>query len=189
MRTRRPPAPSRRWVLRRSGCRMAKSSFPKPTQRLLHVRTIIATRQATRQSRVLIGTVVPDPSSFGQVQAPMEGRIELTERGISNVGQRVEAGEVLAYLAPSIPIADLGTMQQLTAEVAGKLKIAEQKLARLERIAGVVAQKDIDDTRAELDALREQQRVLVLEGHRAAFRSRRRSAASSRSPTSAPARS
>jgi hypothetical protein len=52
-------------------------------------------------------------------------------------------------------------MQQLTAEVAGKLKIAEQRLARLERIAGVVAQKDIDDTRAELDALREQQRVLV----------------------------
>jgi len=135
--------------------------LPKPSQRLLRVRTMVAESKPTRRSRELIGTVVPDPSSFGQVQAPMDGRIELSDRGISHAGQRVEAGEVLAYLSPSIPIADLGTMQQLTAEVAGKLKIAEQKLARLSRIAGVVAQKEIDDTRAELEALREQQRVLV----------------------------
>ena len=134
---------------------------PKPSQRLLRVRTFVATSQAARQSRELIGAVVPDPSTFGQVQAPMDGRVEIPERGISHVGQRIEAGEVLAFLSPSIPIADLGTMQQLTAEVIGKLRIAEQKLARLTRIAGVVAQKDIDDTRAELDALREQQRVLA----------------------------
>ncbi len=135
--------------------------LPKASQRLLHVRTILARSEKARPSRELIGTVVPDPSSFGQVQAPMDGRIELAGRGISHVGQRVEAGEVLAYLSPSIPIADLGTMQQLTAEVAGKLKIAEQKLARLERISNVVAQREIDDTRAELQALREQQRVLT----------------------------
>ena len=135
--------------------------LPKPSQRLLHVRTLIAKPEAARQSRELIGAVIPDPSTFGQVQAPMDGRIELPERGISNVGQHVKEGEVLAYLSPSIPIADLGTMQQLTAEVAGKLKIAEQKLARLTRISSVVAQKDIEDTRTELDALREQQRVLA----------------------------
>jgi RND family efflux transporter MFP subunit len=135
--------------------------LPKPTQRLLHVRTLLAEPQETRRSRELIGTVVSDPSSFGQVQAPMDGRIELAERGISHVGQHVEAGEVLAYLSPNIPIADLGTMQQLRADVAGKLRIAEQKLARLSRIANVIAQKEIDDTRAELEALREQQRVLA----------------------------
>ncbi|MBC7833360.1 MAG: efflux RND transporter periplasmic adaptor subunit [Hyphomicrobium sp.] len=135
--------------------------LPKPSQRLLHVRTIITRSEGAREARELIGTVVPDPSTFGQVQAPMDGRIELPERGISHVGQHVKEGEVLALLSPSIPIADLGTMQQLTAEVVGKLRIAEQKLSRLTRIAGVVAQKDIDDTRAELDALREQQRVLA----------------------------
>jgi membrane fusion protein, heavy metal efflux system len=135
--------------------------LPKASQRLLNVRTMLARQQSVRPSRELIGTVVSDPSSFGQVQAPMDGRIELSDRGISHVGQRVKAGEVLAYLSPNIPIADLGTMQQLRAEVAGKLKIAEQKLARLERIASVVAQRDIDDTRAELEALREQQKVLA----------------------------
>lgn len=134
--------------------------LPKVTQRLLHVRTTVAQRRPARRARELIGTVVPDPSFFGQVQAPMDGRIELPKRGIFHVGERVKAGEVLAYLAPSIPIADLGTMQQLRAEVAGKLKIAEQKLARLKRIATVVAKKEIDDTRTELEALREQQSVL-----------------------------
>jgi multidrug efflux pump subunit AcrA (membrane-fusion protein) len=135
--------------------------LPKPSQRLLHIRTEIARTETARKGQELIGTVVPDPSSFGQVQAPMDGRIELSGRGISHVGQRVEAGEVLALLFPTIPVADLGTMQQLTAEVAGKLKIAEQKLARLKPIAGIIAQKEIDDTEADLEALREQQRVLA----------------------------
>lgn len=134
---------------------------PKPTQRLLGLRTTPAVKTTRATARELIGTVVPDPSSFGQVQAPMDGQIEVGTRGISFAGQKVEAGEVLALLAPSIPVADLGTMQQLRAEVDGKLMIAEQKLDRLSRIASVVAQGQIDDTKAELAALREQKRVLA----------------------------
>ncbi len=133
---------------------------PKPTQRLLEVRTQPAAIVTSERSRELIGTVVPNPSFFGQVQAPMEGQIEVSDRGISFVGQKVQAGEVLALLAPSIPVADLGTMQQLRAEVDGKLIIAEQKLDRLTRIESVVAKSQIDDTKAELAALREQKRVL-----------------------------
>ncbi len=134
---------------------------PKPTQRLLGVRTIPAANASKPIARELIGTVVPDPSAFGHVQAPMDGQIEVSTRGISFAGQQVQAGEVLALLAPSIPVADLGTMQQLRAEVDGKLIIAEQKLDRLSRIASVVAQSQIDDTKAELAALREQKRVLA----------------------------
>ncbi len=134
--------------------------IPKPTQRLLEVRTQAAEMVTTSRVRTLIGTVIPDPSSVGQVQAPMDGQIELSERGISHAGQKVNAGEVLALLSPAIPVADLGTMQQLRAEVEGKLAVAEQKLDRLTRIAGVVAKSQIDDTKAELVALREQKRVL-----------------------------
>jgi RND family efflux transporter MFP subunit len=90
----------------------------------------------------------------------MDGLVELGDHGLPYVGQRVQAGQVLARLSPTIPIADLGTMQQLRAEVAGKLKVAEQKLSRLSRISTVVAQSDIEDTRAELEALREQRLVL-----------------------------
>lgn len=134
---------------------------PKPTQRLLEVRTAPAAEESAARTRELIGTVVPDPASFGQIQAPMDGRIEVSERGISYPGQKVQSGEVLALLSPTIPLADLGTMQQLRAEVEGKLIIAEQKLARLIKIANVVAQRDIEDTKAEVNALREQKRVLA----------------------------
>jgi membrane fusion protein, heavy metal efflux system len=134
---------------------------PKPSQRLLQVRTAPAMEEAAARTRELIGTVVPDPASFGQVQAPMDGRIEVGDRGISFPGQKVQAGEVLALVSPTIPLADLGTMQQLRAEVEGKLIIAESKLARLTRIANVVAQREIDDTKAEVNALREQKRVLA----------------------------
>jgi multidrug efflux pump subunit AcrA (membrane-fusion protein) len=134
---------------------------PKSTQRLLGLRTEPATVSTSARARELIGTVVPDPSSFGQVQAPMDGQIEVSDRGISFAGQKVKAGEVLALLSPSIPVADLGTMQQLRAEVDGKLIVAEQRLDRLSRISSVVAQGQIDDTKAELAALREQRRVLA----------------------------
>ncbi|MBK9077986.1 MAG: HlyD family efflux transporter periplasmic adaptor subunit [Hyphomicrobium sp.] len=137
---------------------------PKPSQRLLEVRTRPITAGRFARTHELVGTIIPDPSSFGQVQAPMDGQIDVSERGISFAGQNVAAGEVLAFLTPTIPLADLGTMQQLRAEVDGKLIIAEQKLARLTRIAGVIAQRDIDDTQAERDALREQKRVLASKG-------------------------
>ena len=134
---------------------------PKPTRRLLQVRTLPATEATAARTRELMGTVVPDPAAFGQVQAPMDGRIEMGERGISYPGQNVEGGETLAVLSPTIPLADLGTMQQLRAEVEGKLVIAQQKLARLTKIADVIAQRDIEDTKAEVNALREQKRVLA----------------------------
>ena len=134
---------------------------PKPSQRLLRVRTTVAASSAAQTGRELIGTVISEPASEGRVQAPMDGSIELAANGVSFVGQSVEVGDVLAMLSPSIPVFDRGSLQQLTAEVEGKLRIAEQKLSRLTRIAGVVAQRDIDDTKAELDALREQKRVLA----------------------------
>jgi RND family efflux transporter MFP subunit len=134
---------------------------PKPTQRLLHVRTAVAKTDEASESSELIGKVIPDPSSAGQVQAPMDGEIELAERGISYVGQRVTAGEVLAMLAPSMPVYERGTLAQVTADVEGKLRIAEQKLARLTRISGdYIPQREIDDTKTEIESLRQQKRVL-----------------------------
>ncbi len=134
--------------------------LPKATQRLIELRTAVARLEQAPRTMDVIGTVIADPSAFGRVQAPMDGQVELGDTGIPYVGQRVEAGQVLARLSPTIPLADLGTMQQLRADVAGKLVVAEQKLRRLSSIASVVAQSDIEDTRAELEALREQRRVL-----------------------------
>lgn len=135
--------------------------LPKPTQRLLHVRTAPAVVEKTQAGAELIGTVIPDPAHEGLVQAPMDGQIELASGEVSYVGKTVEAGEVLARLAPAIPVYERGTLQQVTAEVEGKLRIAEQKLARLTSISGdYIPQREIDDTKEEIASLREQKRVL-----------------------------
>lgn len=134
--------------------------LPKPTQRLLSIRTQPVRMEEAPVTHKAIGTVIADPSASGWVQAPMDGLIELEGQSLPFTGQKVTAGQILARLSPTIPLADLGTMQQLRAEVAGKLKVAEQKLSRLAQIATVVAQAQIDDTKAEIEALKEQGRVL-----------------------------
>ncbi|MGE0024075.1 MAG: efflux RND transporter periplasmic adaptor subunit [Hyphomicrobium sp.] len=135
--------------------------LPKATQRLLEVRTAPATIEKTQPGSELVGTIIADPSHEGRVQAPMDGQIELAEGKVSHVGQTVKAGDVLALLAPAMPVYERGTLAQVTADVEGKLRIAEQKLARLERISGdYIPQREIDDTRTEIESLREQKRVL-----------------------------
>jgi membrane fusion protein, heavy metal efflux system len=135
--------------------------LPKPSQRLLNVRTAVAEATSMQTGEELIGTVIADPASEGRVQAPMDGEAELAGSGVAFIGERVKAGDVLAYLSPSMPVYERGYLEQLTAEVDGMLRIAEQRLERLQGIRGsFVAQKDIDDTLAELSALRERKRVL-----------------------------
>lgn len=135
--------------------------LPKPAQRLLRVRTAPAAAKRVTPATQLIGTVVADPSFEGRVQAPMEGQIELTASGVSYVGQKVEAGEVLAILSPAMPVFERGALHQLAAEVEGKLRIAKQKLARLKGISGdYIPQRELDDTQTEIDSLLAQKRGL-----------------------------
>ncbi len=135
--------------------------LPKTSQRLLNVRTVPAAVEKAQRGTELVGTVIADPAFEGRVQAPMDGQIELAGGDVSFVGKTVTAGDVLALLAPAMPVYERGTLQQVTADVEGKLRIAEQKLARLTRISGdYIPQREIDDTRTEIESLREQKRVL-----------------------------
>lgn len=135
--------------------------LPKASQRLLEVRTMPATSEKTQAGAELVGTVIADPSHEGRVQAPMDGQIELASGEVSYVGKAVKAGDVLAQLAPAMPVYERGTLAQVTADVEGKLRIAEQKLQRLTRISGdYIPQREIDDTKTEIESLREQKRVL-----------------------------
>ena len=134
--------------------------IPKPSQNLLRVRTAVAKSTSVQSARELVGTVVPDPASEGRVQAPMDGQIELADDGVAVVGQRVKAGDILARLAPAMPVFERGSLEQMAADVEGKLRIAEARLSRLSRIAGVVTQREIEDTQAEVDSLRAQRKVL-----------------------------
>lgn len=136
--------------------RLADGSLfvPKITQRLLSIRTVMAGESTAGSTIELNGQIIADPNGFGRVQATVDGRIDALEGGLVVVGQMVDRGQALAVLTPIVSTADRSSFEGTSGEIDTRIALAEAKLARLMRIAGVVAQKDIDDTRTELETLK-----------------------------------
>ncbi|HYE52645.1 MAG TPA: HlyD family efflux transporter periplasmic adaptor subunit [Azospirillaceae bacterium] len=133
---------------------------PKRTQRLLEVRTVQAQAGAARRTVSIVGRVVPDPNFAGLVQAGQPGRVEPAGGGLPRLGQKVVAGQVLAYIVPVVDTVERGDVQERIAEVEKNVEIARRRVARLTRLQGVVAQRDIDDAMAELAGLQRQREAL-----------------------------
>ncbi len=136
--------------------RLADGSLfvPKVTQRLLSIRTVLAGESTAGSTIELNGQIIADPNGFGRVQATVDGRIDAPGGGLVVVGQRVERGQTLAILTPIVATADRSTFESASGEIDTRIALGEAKLARLTRIAGIVAQKDLDDTRTELETLK-----------------------------------
>lgn len=135
--------------------------MPKPAQWLLGVRTAITQTAKAARTVEMVGTVIPDPSASGRVQASLAGRVEVANGRLPHVGQRVSRGDVMALLSPSVPAFDRGTTDAQVAEIAGAIEIAEQKARRYAGVGpGTVPQKDIDQVNAELAALKARRAAL-----------------------------
>jgi hypothetical protein len=129
--------------------------LPKPTQRLLEVRTtILARRTATRAVR-LTGRVAANPNFSGVVQSTISGRYEAPQDGVPPLGARVKAGDLLGRVAPSFASIDSSDMAQTLGDIEQKLAIARAKLARQEHLlrSNVVASALVDETRMEVEGL------------------------------------
>lgn len=134
--------------------------LPKPSQRLLRIRTQSTATSTANRGSELLGTVVTDPRAAGRVQAPFSGRVDVDDMEIAFVGQRVAKGDVLAALVPIVTSVERGSVQQQLAELDGGIAVAEQKLTRLSKLVGSVPQGDIDQARSEIGALRERRKAL-----------------------------
>lgn len=133
---------------------------PKITQRLLGLRTLLAEPQEIAPTVRLVGRVVPDPNGTGRVQPSQAGRIEPGEAGLPVLGQRVERGQLLAYIAPVYSAAERGQLQQNAAELDAQVAIAEARVSRLSRLQGSVADREIQDARTELQGLRQRRAAI-----------------------------
>lgn len=133
---------------------------PKTSQRLLSVRTTVAKTQQAAQTVQLIGQIIADPNGGGHVQATQSGRIEPGEKGLPYVGQRIEAGQVLAYITPAVNVVDRSGIQQQIATVEQELVIAESRVQRLRKLEGSVPQRDIEEAEANLNGLRKRRAAL-----------------------------
>jgi multidrug efflux pump subunit AcrA (membrane-fusion protein) len=74
----------------------------------------------------------------------------------------VKAGDVLAYVTPPIQAIDVSTMRQQQGELDQQIAVVERRLARYETLApsGAVPRAQLEDTRTELQGLRDRRKAL-----------------------------
>ena len=127
--------------------------LPKPAQRQLGVRTLVAATGQHAKAFELAGTVVMDPNAGGKVQAVLAGRLEAGPKGLPGVGQAVRKGEVLAYVLPTAGAIERSNQLAQQAELRAARDLAARRVARLTELADTVPRKDIEAAESELQSL------------------------------------
>lgn len=130
--------------------------LPKPTQRLLDVRTIVARPEEAFRAVSLIGRVIADPNRSGLVQSINGGRILSPDNGLPALGQTVTKGDVLALVEQALSQADQTGIAEQVGAIEQEIAVAEAKLERVRTLAarGVSAQSQVTDAETELAGLR-----------------------------------
>jgi RND family efflux transporter MFP subunit len=129
--------------------------LPKPTQRLLEVRTRIVKPETATPSRRFAGRVIASPSLSGVVQSTITGRYIAPDGGVTAIGTKVRAGDLLGRVAASFASIDASQIAQAMAELDQQIAIARAKLSRLEPLlrTQAVAAAQVDDARLTLEGL------------------------------------
>ena len=123
--------------------------LPKPAQRQLSVRTLVAAAGEWPRSVELNGRVLMDPNAGGKVQAVVAGRIEPGPRGLPENGQAVRKGEVLAYVAPSAAPIERSNQAAQLAELRAGQALANKRVARRRDLSDTVPRKEIEAGESE----------------------------------------
>jgi RND family efflux transporter MFP subunit len=127
---------------------------PKPTQRLLGIRTVLGETREIANTVELNGRIIADPNFSGRAQSSQSGRIAAPGGGFPAIGMKVSKGQILAYIEPAASSIEKGNQQAQLAELASNLGLAERRAERLEQLVGSLPQKEIDAARAEAASLK-----------------------------------
>lgn len=127
--------------------------LPKPSQRQMGVRTLPVELAPLARTTTLPGRVVMDPAAGGKVQALLAGRLQPGPKGLPQLGQAVQRGEVLAYVEPATGTLERAGQQAQLAELRASHALAAKRLARLHDLADTVPRKDIEAAESEVASL------------------------------------
>ena len=118
---------------------------PKPMQRLISMRTIVAQSSTAGASMTLNGMVIADPNGMGVVQAQIGGRISGT---LPSLGQEVGQGQALARVTPAFDAAGRASLVESQGQIAQDLSLARQRAARLAGGGATEVDADLAGARA-----------------------------------------
>jgi membrane fusion protein, heavy metal efflux system len=127
--------------------------LPKPAQRQLGVRTLLAELIELPRTIELNAKVLMDPNAGGKVQPLNAGRIEPGPRGLPSAGQAVRKGEVLAYVVTSSAPIERANQAANLAELRAAKALADKRLVRLRELVDTVPRKDIEAAESEAASL------------------------------------
>ncbi len=137
--------------------------MPKPTQRLLSLRTQVAAEGAFRRTVSLPGRIIPDPNASGVVQSSVGGRLAPPPSGtFPRLGTKVRAGEALALVTPPVQRVDLSDMRQRQGELDQQIAIVQRRVDRYLKLSpsGAVSQVQLDEAQDELKGLKDRRSAL-----------------------------
>lgn len=126
---------------------------PKSVQRIIGLRTIVATDGLTTPSANLTGQVIADPRRGGLVQSATGGRVSAGTSGIAVIGQSVRAGQVLAIIEPPLQAIDRASLSRELGDLDQQIALASNRAARLRRLEGVVPRREIEEAAITLRGL------------------------------------
>lgn len=129
---------------------------PKPSQRLLEVRTAVTTAEQAERTTTLIGRIIADPNRSGLVQSINGGRVSAPDGGLPQLGKAVKKGDVLAAIEMPIISADRATLAEKIGDIEQQTALAEAKLARARRLlaSGAGTTVAVSDAELEVEGLR-----------------------------------
>jgi RND family efflux transporter MFP subunit len=136
---------------------------PKPTQRLLEIRTRIVTVERQTRTVRFHGRIVANPNRSGVVQSTLQGRYEPPEGGVPPLGTKVKAGDLLGRVSPSFASIDSSDMMQTLGTIDQEIALARRKLARQEQLlaSNAVAKAAVEDTRIQIEGLEKRRQELL----------------------------
>jgi len=136
---------------------------PKPTQRLLEIRTRTMVVESRTRTVRFNGRIVANPNRSGVVQGTLQGRYEPPEGGVPPLGARVKAGDLLGRVSPAFQSIDSSDMAQTLGTLDQEIALNRRKLARQEQLLAnnVVAKAAVEDIRIQLEGLEKRRRELL----------------------------
>ena len=135
--------------------------LPKPSQRVLGVRTVRAGAASGPATVRLPGQAVTDPSGFARVATARGGRLLPAGTRFPRLGERIAAGQPLFRVEPALSAVEAASNASELRALDREVRLADQEARRLGQLEGIVARAEIERARANLAGLRAQRSALA----------------------------
>jgi RND family efflux transporter MFP subunit len=126
-------------------------SFLKEQQWKVEFGVSEVARRELRPSVPVHATIRAASDGESMVTSPFDGRISAPSGGLPRIGQRVEAGDVVAYVVPSLSAGEISQLRSEVRKAKAELARAERELERVRGLveSGALPGKRLNDAQTQ----------------------------------------